>query len=263
LFVSASEFEVAGCRSPVASSDRSKFRELGKFTSSDFLALLSLARYESATGNRQPVTGNRLATLPNFLIHYPVINIIFAPMIYPIVMYGDPILRQRAKDIKPGTDIKQLVADMYETMHNASGIGLAAPQIGKSVRLFIVDGTSLDEEPGMENFKKVFVNPEIVKEHGTAWEFEEGCLSIPNIREKISRKEKLKLRYFDENWNAFEEEYEGMKARIIQHEYDHIEGKLFVDYLTPLKKRMLKGKLADISKGKVDTEYRILAPLKK
>lgn len=184
-------------------------------------------------------------------------------MIYPIVMYGDPVLRQRAKDIKPGTDLKQLVDDMYETMHAASGIGLAAPQIGKSIRLFVVDGTSLEEEPGMETFKKVFVNPEILKEDGTAWEFEEGCLSIPNIREKISRKGKLKIKYFDENWTAYEEEYDGMKARIIQHEYDHIEGKLFVDYLTPLKKRMLKGKLADISKGKVDTEYRILAPLKK
>ena len=184
-------------------------------------------------------------------------------MIYPIVMYGDPILRQRAKEIKPGTDIKQLVDDMYETMHAASGIGLAAPQIGKSIRLFVVDGTSLEEEPGMENFKKVFVNPLVLQEDGMPWEFEEGCLSIPNIREKISRKGNLKLKYFDENWNAFEEEYDGMRARIIQHEYDHIEGKLFVDYLTPLKKRMLKGKLADISKGKVDTEYRILAPLKK
>src|SRR5687767_8630796 len=143
-------------------------------------------------------------------------------MIYPIVMYGDPILRQRAKDIKPGTDLKQLVDDMYETMHAASGIGLAAPQIGKSIRLFVVDGTSLEEEPGMETFKKVFVNPEILKEDGIAWEFEEGCLSIPNIREKISRKGKLKIKYFDENWTAYEEEYDGMKARIIQHEYDHI-----------------------------------------
>lgn len=159
--------------------------------------------------------------------------------------------------------MKQLVEDMYETMHAASGIGLAAPQIGKSLRLFIVDGTSLEEEPGMEDFKKVFINPVIVEELGTPWEFEEGCLSIPNIREKISRKEKLKIKYYDTEWNLHEEEYEGMKARIIQHEYDHIEGKLFVDYLTPLKKRLLKGKLADISKGKVDTEYRILAPLKK
>lgn len=184
-------------------------------------------------------------------------------MIYPIIMYGDPVLRQRAKDIAPGTDIKQLIDDMFETMHGASGIGLAAPQIGKSIRLFIVDGTVLEDEEGMEDFKMVFINPQLIEEIGTPWEFEEGCLSIPNIREKVSRKEKLKIRYYDENWELKEEEYDGMRARIIQHEYDHIEGKMFVDYLTPLKKRLLKGKLADISKGKVDTEYRILAPLKK
>jgi peptide deformylase len=184
-------------------------------------------------------------------------------MIYPIVMYGDPVLRQRAKDIEQGTDLKQLIDDMFETMHGASGIGLAAPQIGKSIRLFVVDGTVLEDEEGMENFKKAFVNPEILEEVGTPWDFEEGCLSIPNIRENVSRKERLKIRYYDENWNLYEEEYDGMKARIIQHEYDHIEGKLFVDYLPALKKRLLKGKLADISKGKVDTEYRIIAPLKK
>jgi peptide deformylase len=184
-------------------------------------------------------------------------------MIYPIVMYGDPVLRQRAKDIEPGTDVNQLIADMFETMHGASGIGLAAPQIGKSIRLFIVDGTGLEDEPGMETFKKAFINPVILQENGTAWEFEEGCLSIPNIREKISRKETLVIRYYDEQWVQHEESYDGMKARIIQHEYDHIEGKLFVDYLTSLKKRLLKGKLADISKGKVDTEYRISAPLRK
>jgi peptide deformylase len=178
-------------------------------------------------------------------------------------MYGDPVLRQRAKDIEKGTDLKMLIDDMFETMHGASGIGLAAPQIGKSIRLFIVDGTVLEDEEGMENFKKAFVNPEILEEVGTPWEFEEGCLSIPNIRENVSRKERLKIRYYDENWNLHEEEYDGMKARIIQHEYDHIEGKLFVDYLPALKKRLLKGKLADISKGKVDTEYRIIAPLKK
>jgi peptide deformylase len=178
-------------------------------------------------------------------------------------MYGDPVLRQRGKDIEPGTDIKQLVEDMYETLEGANGIGLAAPQIGKSLRLFIVDGTSLEDEPGMDNFRKVFVNPQMLEEVGSPWEFEEGCLSIPNIREKISRKEQLRIRYFDENWNSFEETFDGMKARIIQHEYDHIEGKMFVDYLTPLKKRLLKGKLADISKGKVDTEYRILAPLRR
>ena len=184
-------------------------------------------------------------------------------MIYPIVMYGDPVLRQKAKDIEQGTDLKQLIEDMYETMHGASGIGLAAPQIGKAIRLFVVDGTVLEDEPGMEDFKKAFINAQMIEELGTPWEYEEGCLSIPNIREKVSRKEKLKIRYYDENWNLHEQEFDGMKARIIQHEYDHIEGKLFVDYLTPLKKRLLKGKLADISKGKVDTEYRIAAPLRK
>jgi peptide deformylase len=183
-------------------------------------------------------------------------------MIYPIVMYGDPVLRKKAKDIEKGTDISELVNDMYETMHGAHGIGLAAPQIGKSIRLFVVDGTTLEDEPKLKDFKKAFVNPLILDEDGEPWAFEEGCLSIPNIREEVERPEKLRIKYFDENWNSFEEEFDGMKARIIQHEYDHIEGKLFIDYLTPLKKRMLKGKLSDISKGEVDTEYRILAPKK-
>jgi peptide deformylase len=184
-------------------------------------------------------------------------------MIHPIVMYGDPVLRQKAKDIEPGSDIQTLIEDMFETMHAANGVGLAAPQIGKSIRLFVVDGRVIEDEPGMEDFRKVFVNPVMIEELGTPWEYEEGCLSIPNIREKVSRKERLKIKYMDGNWNAYEETFDGLKARIIQHEYDHIEGKMFVDYLTPLKKRLLKGKLSDISKGKVDTEYRILAPLKK
>jgi peptide deformylase len=183
-------------------------------------------------------------------------------------MYGDPVLRQRAKDVEPGTDLSQLIEDMYETMHAAQGIGLAAPQIGRSIRLFVVDGTGLEKdddeaEEGMEDFKKAFINPVMLEELGTPWDFEEGCLSIPNIREKISRKETIRIRYYDENWQLKEEEYDGMQARIIQHEYDHIEGKLFIDYLTSLKKRLLKGKLTDISRGDVKTEYRILAPLRK
>lgn len=189
-------------------------------------------------------------------------------MVYPIVMYGDPVLRQRAKDVEPGTDLSQLIEDMYETMHAAQGIGLAAPQIGRSIRLFVVDGTGLEKdddeaEEGMDDFKKAFINPVMLEELGTPWDFEEGCLSIPNIREKISRKETIRIRYYDENWQLKEEEYDGMQARIIQHEYDHIEGKLFIDYLTSLKKRLLKGKLTDISRGDVKTEYRILAPLRK
>jgi peptide deformylase len=184
-------------------------------------------------------------------------------MVYPIVMYGDPVLRKKAQDVKKGLVLETLVQDMFETMNAAHGIGLAAPQIGKSIRLFVVDGSAIDDDPDMIGFKKVFVNPQILEETGAPWDFEEGCLSIPTIREEIARKEKLRIRYFDENWAQQEEEFAGMRARVIQHEYDHIEGKLFIDYLTPLKKRMLKGKLGNISKGKVETEYRIAAPLKK
>jgi len=174
------------------------------------------------------------------------------------------VLRKKAQEIEKGTDVKGLVADMFETMYAANGIGLAAPQIGKGIRLFVVDGTSLEEEEeDMSQFKKAFLNPVILQEEGEPWEFEEGCLSIPNIRENVLRPETVKIRYYDEEWNLKEEVYDGVKARIIQHEYDHIEGKLFIDYLSPLKKRLLKGKLADISKGDVDTEYRILAPLRK
>lgn len=178
-------------------------------------------------------------------------------MIYPIVVYGDPVLRQKAKDIEEGTDLKPLIQDMFETMYGAQGIGLAAPQIGKSIRLFVVDGGVIEDDESLKDFKKAFVNPVMVDELGEDWEYEEGCLSIPNIRENVIRKEKLRIRYFDEDWVIHEEDFEGIKARIIQHEYDHIEGKLFIDYLAPLKKRLLKSKLSDISKGKVETEYRI------
>lgn len=186
-------------------------------------------------------------------------------MVYPIVVYGDPILRKRATDIpKDFPDLAAFIQDMFDTMYAAHGIGLAAPQIGKGVRLFVVDGTTLeDEEEDMTGFKKIFINPQLLDETGNTWAFEEGCLSIPNIRENVSRPETVRIRYQDETWTTREEEYSGIKARIIQHEYDHLDGKLFIDYLTPLKKRMLKGKLTDISKGEVDTEYRILAPLRK
>lgn len=186
-------------------------------------------------------------------------------MVYPIIVYGDPILRKKAQEIPRGfPDLPAFVQDMFDTMHAAHGIGLAAPQIGKSIRLFVVDGTTLeDEEEDMTGFRKVFINPEILDEMGKVWPFEEGCLSIPNIRENVTRPENIRIRYFDENWAKVEEEYTGIKARIIQHEYDHLDGKLFIDYLSPLKRRMLKGKLTDISKGEVNTEYRILAPSRK
>ena len=181
-------------------------------------------------------------------------------MIYPIVVYGDPVLKRRAKDIEKGSiDVKKVSDDMFETMEAAKGIGLAAPQIGKSIRMFVVDGTPIEDE-GMEGFRKIFINPEILEEDGEKWAFEEGCLSIPDVREDINRQESLVIHYFDENWVEHEEEYDGMKARIIQHEYDHIEGVLFTDYLSPLKKKLLKGRLSNISKGKVKVEYRIKVP---
>lgn len=184
-------------------------------------------------------------------------------MIYPIVVYGDPVLKREADEIEEGSiDVIKLRDDMFETMYEASGIGLAAPQIGKSIRMFVVDGSPLEEE-GMENFKKVFINPEIVWEDGDKWNFEEGCLSIPGIREEISRYAKLRINYLDENFVEHEEEFDGMKARIIQHEYDHIDGILFTDYLSPFKKRVLKGKLNNISKGKCDADYKIKLPSKK
>ncbi|WP_109832431.1 peptide deformylase [Reichenbachiella versicolor] len=183
-------------------------------------------------------------------------------MIYPIVMYGDPVLKKVAVEIEEGEmDVKQLAEDMFETMYQASGIGLAAPQIGKSIRMFIVDGSPIEEE-GMEDFKKVFINPEIVWEEGEKWAFEEGCLSIPGVREDVMRQPKLCINYLDTDFVEHEEEFDGMKARIIQHEFDHIDGVLFTDYLSPFKKRILKGKLSNISKGKCDADYKIKAPKK-
>ena len=181
-------------------------------------------------------------------------------MIYPIVVYGNSVLKKKAHDIEKGEiDVKELSEDMFETMEAASGVGLAAPQIGKSLRMFVVDGTPLEEE-SMMGFRKVFINPQIIEETGNKWEYEEGCLSIPNIRENVSRKESVRIKYFDENWEEHEDIFDGMKARIIQHEYDHIEGILFTDKLSPFKKRLLKGKLQNISKGKVQADYRIAVP---
>ena len=184
-------------------------------------------------------------------------------MIYPIVVYGDAVLRKRATDIEKGTNLEQLILDMYETMHAAHGIGLAAPQIGKGIRLFVVDGTTLEDEPSLKDFKQAFINPVILHEAGTEWEFEEGCLSIPNIREDVSRKEKIKVKYFDQNWEQKVEEFDGMKARIIQHEYDHIEGILFTDRISSLKKRLISKKLQNIMEGKTRPDYKMKFVAKK
>lgn len=183
-------------------------------------------------------------------------------MIYPIIAYGDPILRKKASDIDPAkTDVKALSTDLFDSMHKASGVGLAAPQIGKSCRIFVIDAAPMEDEK-YKNFKSAFINPRILKEDGELWNYEEGCLSIPGIREEVARSEKVKIRYFDENWEEHVQEFEGIVARIIQHEYDHIEGILFTDKLSGFKKRLLKGKLADISRGDVNVEYPMKFPKK-
>ncbi|MEQ8687546.1 MAG: peptide deformylase [Imperialibacter sp.] len=183
-------------------------------------------------------------------------------MIYPIVVYGDPVLRKRAADIEKGSDVKQLVLDMFETMRSASGIGLAAPQIGMSIRLFVVDGSPL-EEPEVSGFRKVFINAKIVERDGKPIVMEEGCLSIPGVRDDVQRPDSITVNYYDEHWKEYTETYEGMKARIIQHEYDHIEGVLFTDHLTAFKKRIIKNKLVNISRGKVSADYRLKIPVKR
>lgn len=190
-------------------------------------------------------------------------------MIYPIVAYGDPVLRKVAVDIDKSYDVKKLSEDMFETMYNAKGVGLAAPQIGLNVRMFVVDGRPFNEgedmkereiDPSLIDFKKVFINAEILEEDGDDWGFEEGCLSIPDVREDVYRPEYVTVKYFDEDWNEHTEEFEGLAARIIQHEYDHVDGILFTDHLNPIKKRMLKNKLAKITKGKVDVDYKMKFP---
>ena len=193
-------------------------------------------------------------------------------MILPIVAYGSPILKKEAEEIDEDYEgLNDLIANMFETMYEASGVGLAAPQINESIRLFIVDASPFAEveegeelDPmaaGLEGFKKVFINPIIEVEEGEEWAFAEGCLSIPKIREEVMRKPKITISYYDENWDFKEEEYDGYAARIIQHEYDHIEGILFTDHLSPLKKRLLKKKLSGISKGEIDIPYRMKFPL--
>ena len=196
-------------------------------------------------------------------------------MILPIVAYGDPVLKKEAEEIPEDfADLKKLVDDMFDTMYEASGVGLAAPQIGKAIRLFITDGSPFAEEleegeepdpraVGIENFKQVFINPIIEEESGNEWAFKEGCLSIPKVREDVVRKEKVRITYYDENWNFKDEVYDGYAARIIQHEYDHIEGVLFTDHLSSIKKKLISKKLQNISKGEVNVDYRMKFPLSK
>ena len=179
-------------------------------------------------------------------------------MIYPVVAYGDPVLKKVGQEIKmPKEQLTQLIDDMFETMYNANGVGLAAPQIGKSLRLFVVDASPMEEDLDL---KKAFINPVIEEEWGEEWGYEEGCLSIPQVRGDVFRPENLRISYEDIEGNKITEEYSGLAARVIQHEYDHVEGVLFTEYLTGLKKRMLKSKLVKISKGSVQTSYRMRFP---
>ncbi len=180
----------------------------------------------------------------------------------PIIAYGDSVLRKKAVDItRDYPDLDVLIANMYETMYGAHGVGLAAPQIGLSIRLFIIDATSFaEDEPALADFKKVFINASIIEETGEKWAFNEGCLSIPEIREDISRNDTVTISYLDENWAQHEQTFTGLAARIIQHEYDHIEGKLFTDKLSPLRRAMLKNRLDSISKGLVKVDYKMKFP---
>lgn len=190
-------------------------------------------------------------------------------MILPIVAYGDPVLRKECEDITAEyPNLNTLIENMYETMYAASGVGLAAPQIGLPIRLFLVDATPFADEEEMDakefekvsTFKKTFINATILNEEGDEWAFNEGCLSIPDVREDVFRKPVVTLEYFDENFNKHTETFDGIIARVIQHEYDHIEGVLFTDKLSALKRRLIKGKLTNISKGKTTIDYRMRYP---
>jgi peptide deformylase len=185
-------------------------------------------------------------------------------MFLPIVAYGDPILRKKAVAIDkdyPGLD--KLIEDMFETMEKSKGVGLAAPQINKSIRLFVIDSTKMyDEDDTQSGVREVFINAEMIKETGPEWKYEEGCLSIPNIREDVHRKPTIRIKYLDRKFKQHEKEFDDMDARVIQHEYDHIEGKLFIDHIKPLRRSLLKGKLEKISKGDVDVKYKMKFPKK-
>ena len=190
-------------------------------------------------------------------------------MTLPIVAYGDPVLRKKASNIdQEYPELEQLITNMWETMYKASGVGLAAPQIGLAIRLFVIDTSpfaddedfSPEEQAQLRDFKKVFINAAMIEEEGKNWSFNEGCLSIPDIREDVSRKDTITIKYQDENFNEKTETYDGLLARVIQHEYDHIEGILFTDKLSSLKRRLLKGKLNNISKGNIVVEYKMRFP---
>lgn len=178
-------------------------------------------------------------------------------MILPIYLYGQVALRKPTDDIEVGTELKPLIADMYETLTVAEGCGLAAPQIGKSIRLFVVDGSELGEDyPDCATFKQAFVNPEIIEESEDNSTYSEGCLSLPGITENVVRPKTITIHYYDENWNEHTDTYTDFKARIVQHEFDHLEGHVFTDRISPIRKQFVKGKLTNIAKGKTVARYK-------
>jgi len=179
-------------------------------------------------------------------------------MIYPIVLYGSPLLRKVSQEIDlKDPELKKFLDDMFETMYVSDGVGLAAPQIGKSIRIFVIDGSEISKEhPELLGFRKAFINPIIVEAEGENVTYNEGCLSLPALHEEVQRPSKIRIRYYDENGKFYDEIFDGMKARIVQHEYDHLEGILFVDRLSPLRRKMLRGKLNEIAKGKVNAAYK-------
>jgi peptide deformylase len=186
-------------------------------------------------------------------------------MILPVVAYGDPVLKNRAKPVeKDHQGLQELIDTMWDTMYQAQGVGLAAPQVGQSLRLFIIDASPFaNEDPSLKDFKKVFINARILEESGQEWLFNEGCLSFPDLREDILRKPDIRMAYQDEHFNEFEESFSGLAARIIQHEYDHIEGIVMVDRISPLKRTLLRKKLSNISRGLVNPGYPMKFPLRK
>lgn len=185
-------------------------------------------------------------------------------MIYPVTVYGDSVLRKVAEPIGPDyPNLPEVLENLWETMYHADGVGLAAPQVGLPIRIFVIDAsTAADDEPGLQEFKKTFINPVILERTGEPWAMEEGCLSLPEIKEDVARPEMVKIRYQDENFKEFEEVYGGFVARVIQHEYDHLEGILFIDHLSSLRRKLLRGKLNNIAKGKVQPHYKIKVPLR-
>jgi len=184
-------------------------------------------------------------------------------MVYPVAVYGHPVLRKVAKDITPDHEgLSEIIENMWETMYKSDGIGLAAPQVNKSIRLFVIDGTPLAEDfPELEDFKKVFINACIIERTGDDDIHDEGCLSLPTIREEVKRPDQITIEYLNEDFEPVTETYSGFAARVVQHEYDHIEGILFIDHLSALKKRLLKSKLTKISRGEVAVDYKILTPV--